>query len=142
MLHRSGRFLAKMGPSLRCCRSSGFLSLTSCFYSLLLLGSISSYVGQARAFWIVRHKSLSTDRLDPIVQPGVVSSHVHTIVGAKNFGPTVDNETLLASECTTAPVQADMSSYWAPQLYYRSENESLTLIPIQAVNTYCKFKSY
>lgn len=100
--------------------------------------SFLSYIGSARGFWIVRHGSLSTDRLDPIVQPDVVSSHVHTIVGAKNFGPTVDNETLLASECTTAPVQADMSSYWAPQLYYQSANGSLTLIPIQAVNTYCE----
>ena len=92
---------------------------------------------QAAGFWILAHSSLTTDRLDPVVTPGKVSGHVHTVVGASNFGPTVSGESLLKSKCTTAHVQDDMSSYWAPQLYYRSENGSLTLVPILFVNTYC-----
>lgn len=61
----------------------------------------------ANAFWIIAHGTLTRDRLDPIVDPGKVSSHVHTVVGASNFGPTLDTSLLQASDCTTAPVQDD-----------------------------------
>ena len=61
----------------------------------------------ADAYWIVQHKILTHDRLDPIVSPGKVGSHVHTVVGASNFGPTVSFESLQASNCTTAPIQKD-----------------------------------
>ncbi|KAL5482302.1 hypothetical protein ACEPAI_8896 [Sanghuangporus weigelae] len=90
----------------------------------------------AYGFWILAHSSLTIDRLDPIISPGKVSTHVHTVVGASNFGPTASGENLLQSKCTTTLVQDDKSSYWAPQLYYRSENGSFTLVPILFVNTY------
>lgn len=91
------------------------------------------------AFWILSHSTLTIDRLDPIIEPGKVSSHVHTVIGASAFGPTVSTESLQASNCTTSPVQDDLSSYWAPQLYHQNpENGTFTLVPIQYVNTYCE----
>jgi hypothetical protein len=59
------------------------------------------------AFWILTHGSLTHDRLDPLLSPGKVSTHVHTVVGASNFAPITTFDTLQSSECTTSPVQAD-----------------------------------
>ncbi|KAL5487513.1 hypothetical protein ACEPAI_5621 [Sanghuangporus weigelae] len=89
------------------------------------------------AWWILAHDSLTQDRLDPIVTPGKVAYHVHNIIGSSGFGPTVSNESLQDANCTTAPVQADKSAYWAPQLYHHDhENGTFTLVPIQYVQTY------
>lgn len=97
---------------------------------------------RASAFWILSHSTLTIDRLDPIIEPGKVSSHVHTVIGASAFGPTVSVESLQASNCTTSPVQDDSSSYWAPQLYRQNtENKTFTPVPIQYVNTYCELYS-
>lgn len=130
---------------------------------LRLLRAAASFLAlaslHANAYWIISHSILTHDRLDPIVSPGKVASHVHTVVGASNFGPTVSVESLQASNCTTAPVQKDKryavtkcllsitcslassalpcSSYWAPQLYSVNSNGTYTLIPNIFVNTYC-----
>ncbi|EIN06995.1 hypothetical protein PUNSTDRAFT_53415 [Punctularia strigosozonata HHB-11173 SS5] len=89
------------------------------------------------AFWILSHGSLTHDRLDPLLSSGKVSTHEHTVVGASNFGPVTTYDSLQSSECTTSPVQADKSNYWAPQLYHRNqENNTYTLIPISFVQTY------
>ncbi|KAI0330773.1 WSC-domain-containing protein [Cubamyces sp. BRFM 1775] len=69
-------------------------------------------------------------RLDSIVSPGVVSSHVHAIVGASGFSPNYDPDQLMQSKCTTLSVQKDLSNYWAPQLYHRDQNTGqFTAIP-------------
>lgn len=75
-------------------------------YTFLVLFLVYA-IPLVNAFWIIAHGTLTRDRLDPIVSPGKVSSHVHTVVGASNFGPTEDTDTLQASNCTTAPVQDD-----------------------------------
>ena len=74
------------------------------FIALITLLTIPTH-----AFWIISHNSLTQERLDPIVSPGKVSSHVHTIVGSSAFGPEVSFQELRADKnCTTSPVQADM----------------------------------
>lgn len=36
--------------------------------------------------WILTHaQTLLLGRVDPIVNPGAISSHVHNVVGASNF---------------------------------------------------------
>ncbi|CCA73977.1 related to glyoxal oxidase precursor [Serendipita indica DSM 11827] len=61
---------------------------------------------------------LVSTRLDPVVQPGVASSHLHNVVGGNNFNATYDPDFLLASTCTTSPITADKSNYWAPAIYF------------------------
>jgi hypothetical protein len=36
------------------------------------------------AFWRMGCSNLEIGRLDPVVQPGIVSNHVHTIVGGSS----------------------------------------------------------
>jgi hypothetical protein len=78
------------------------------------------------AFWILDHGQLMQDRLDPILTPGAVGPHVHTIIGSSNFRATLDAQTMTASNCTTSPVQADKSSYWAPQLYHHDHTNNVS----------------
>jgi hypothetical protein len=61
-----------------------------------------------QAFWIFTHDhALSYQRLDPIINAGTVSGHVHSIIGSDAFNPTMDYKQMQGASCTTAPVQAD-----------------------------------
>lgn len=103
----------------------------------IFIAFVLFFAQAANAFWIFDHTPLVQDRIDPIETPGGVGQHVHTVIGASNFRPALDGKMLESSECSTAPVQADMSNYWAPQLYHRDgTNNSYTLIPLVSVKTY------
>ncbi|TCD71412.1 hypothetical protein EIP91_010118 [Steccherinum ochraceum] len=66
---------------------------------------------------------LVSERIDPIVSPGVVgSNHVHTVHGASNFNSTYDYDDIRASDCTSCMVTQDKSNYWFPKLYYMYPN--------------------
>ncbi|PWN49559.1 hypothetical protein IE53DRAFT_388208 [Violaceomyces palustris] len=84
-------------------------------------------------FWILTQGQLVTERLDPIVSPGKVSSHVHTFVGSN--GVSSQPESSYSGSCTTAGVTADMSNYWAPQLY-SYKGGKFDSVPLSFVNTY------
>lgn len=88
--------------------------------------------------WILAHQSLKQARVDPIVTPGGVSSHVHSLVGANGVSAdTTTAESLeAASTCTTAGLHADMSSYWAPSLYSINPDGTFTPRQLYYVNTY------
>jgi hypothetical protein len=89
------------------------------------------------AYFILSHSVLETTRMDPIISPGGVSQHVHSIVGGSNFDDTMTYQSALASGCTTAPVSVDKSNYWTPQLYYYGpDDQSFQMIPVNYVNTY------
>lgn len=91
----------------------------------------------SNAFFILSQEVLVTTRLDPIVNPGVVSGHVHSIAGGSNFDKTMDFASARRSKCTTAPVSVDMSNYWIPQLYYYNPvDQSYQMITVAYVNTY------
>ncbi|KAK4123484.1 WSC-domain-containing protein [Parathielavia appendiculata] len=81
-----------------------------------------------RTFAVLRHYGkgpLTTCRADPIVSPGSPSSHVHTIMGASNFGLNATGESLRQSSCTTAKVKGDLSAYWFPTLYFQDPETGL-----------------
>lgn len=93
-----------------------------------ILAAFALLPGATRAFWILDHGSLTQDRLDPIVEAGRVSSHVHNIVGGSAFAATLDASTMARSNCTTSPVQADRSNYWVPQLYHRDATNGVSRV--------------
>jgi imidazolonepropionase-like amidohydrolase len=57
--------------------------------------------------------NLVHERLDPVVTPGYVSPHMHTVLGGSNFAATYDYDDLRNSSCTTMPVTQDFSNYWS-----------------------------
>ncbi|KAJ5664877.1 uncharacterized protein N7477_007325 [Penicillium maclennaniae] len=82
------------------------------------------------AFWRLPCRGRTgVARLDPIVEPGEISGHIHAVHGAGNFGMSSDMNTLLDSSCTSCAVEQDMSAYWTPPLYFMHTNGSAELVP-------------
>ncbi|KAF7327371.1 DUF1996 domain-containing protein [Mycena kentingensis (nom. inval.)] len=77
--------------------------------------------------------TLTTERIDPIVSPGVPASHTHTVFGGSGFGVTTSTEKLRASECTTSPIKEDKSVYWVPTLHFQWKNGSFSSVDGGAV---------
>ncbi|KAL4936958.1 hypothetical protein BDV06DRAFT_203905, partial [Aspergillus oleicola] len=69
---------------------------------------------------------LVVERADPIIQPGVAASHVHSIMGGSGFGFTMDYNQTQEAKCSSCAPKADKSNYWIPSLYYQAENGSFT----------------
>ncbi|CAD6582987.1 MAG: hypothetical protein ASARMPRED_001123 [Alectoria sarmentosa] len=97
--------------------------------SSLLLLSLGSLTGLSDAFWRMSCSIIQTGRIDPIVSPGEVASHVHKISGASNIGRSSTYESLQSSSCTSCEINKDLSAYWTPLLYYEHANGSFEEVP-------------
>ena len=81
------------------------------------------------ANWNTGVRPLVTERLDPIVNPNGVASHMHSVVGGSGFGAAYNQPDLMKSSCTSFPISADKSNYWHPKPYWIN-NGSFTPLPI------------
>ncbi|KAJ4480249.1 hypothetical protein J3R30DRAFT_3470805 [Lentinula aciculospora] len=80
-------------------------------HSLFTLAALSS----VQAYFLVGVRNiLVSERLDPIISPGAVSSHTHSVVGGSNFGMNITTDSLRDSQCTSMPIEEDKSNYWYP----------------------------
>jgi hypothetical protein len=83
--------------------------------------SASAYTPTQRSF-AVNHfygkGNLVTGRMDPIVNPGVASGHVHAVQGGNKFALTMTDTQAMDSTCTSSRVKNDKSNYWTPSLYF------------------------
>lgn len=88
--------------------------------------------GSTDHFVLQINRSSVVTRLDPIVSPGGVGSHVHRFHGSSYITQNRINATEMQSlaKCSTVQVQDDKSAYWVAQLYYRYPNGSFQLVPI------------
>lgn len=71
--------------------------------------------------------TLTVQRLDPLVEPGVIpSAHVHQIIGGNAFNATMDPAVDIANKatCTTCSFSEDFSNYWTAVLYFKARNGS------------------
>ncbi|KAK7461822.1 hypothetical protein VKT23_008253 [Stygiomarasmius scandens] len=102
-------------------------SLLHVVCSLAALSSVHAY------FLVGVKNFITTQRLDPIVSPGKVSGHAHSVLGGSNFAFEVDTDKLRNSECTSMPIQEDNSNYWFPHLYFQWNNGSFTSLSGGAV---------
>ncbi|GAW01318.1 wsc domain-containing protein [Lentinula edodes] len=90
--------------------------------SLFALAALSS----VQAYFLVGVRNiLVTERLDPILSPGAVSGHTHSVVGGSNFGMNITTDSLRDSECTSMPIEEDKSNYWYPHLYFQTDRSQL-----------------
>lgn len=93
------------------------------------LGYLAVLAAPAAAFWRLPCKSpLVVERIDPIIAPGNVSAHVHTVMGGNGFDFEMDYADTQASTCTSCTVHGDFSNYWTPILYYQGANGSFTKV--------------
>ncbi|KAI9678071.1 MAG: hypothetical protein M1817_006015 [Caeruleum heppii] len=95
------------------------------FSQKLVVAAVASLAAPAAAFFKVPCSSpLVTERADPIVNPGKVAGHVHTIMGGNGFGFDMTFEQARASQCSTCKAKDDNSNYWVPSLYFKAQNGS------------------
>ncbi|KAL7624590.1 hypothetical protein AAE478_006157 [Parahypoxylon ruwenzoriense] len=76
--------------------------------------------------------SLTTQRLDPVVEPGNnPSAHVHHIVGGNAFNATMTGDVGERATCTTCEMAEDFSNYWTAVLYFKHPvNGSYHRVPV------------
>lgn len=123
--------------------------MLSSTFGAALVATLASMVSVAsakdgRTFAVLRFHGngpLTTGRSDPVVSPGEVSSHLHTIQGASGFSNSATGEDLLASNCSTANVKADKSAYWMPSLFFHDKDNG-TFEPVELfyMNVYYFFE--
>ena len=114
-----------------------FLSLSSSifpFFLTMLLPTLLSIT----AFWATPalaffklpcDNPLIQERADPIISPGKVAGHVHTVNGGSNFALGSTYETMRKSKCSSCRAKADLSAYWTPQLYIEWANGTFSSVP-------------
>ncbi|CRK17506.1 hypothetical protein BN1723_011323 [Verticillium longisporum] len=87
------------------------------------MGGLLLVTTGAQAFFVVPcSRPVVVQRADPIVNPGALAGHVHTIMGGSAFNFTMGYDDAVSSACSTCKVRQDLSNYWTPNLYYESEN--------------------
>jgi hypothetical protein len=71
------------------------------------------------------------DRLDPLVNPGVIPSpHVHQIVGGNGFNASMTTgDVSNTASCTTCAFSDDFSNYWTANLYFKAKNGTYKRVP-------------
>ncbi|KAI2634825.1 hypothetical protein GGS26DRAFT_551460 [Hypomontagnella submonticulosa] len=76
--------------------------------------------------------SLTTQRLDPVVEPGAnPSAHLHHIVGGNAFNATMTGDVGTRGTCTTCEMSEDFSNYWTAVLYFKHPtNGSYHRVPV------------
>ncbi|KAF2262422.1 hypothetical protein CC78DRAFT_554536 [Lojkania enalia] len=79
---------------------------------------------------------LTVQRLDPLVNPGMIpSTHLHQIIGGNSFNATMDPKThdlASLSTCTSCQFTEDFSNYWTAVLYFRARNGTFKRVPQRA----------
>jgi Domain of unknown function (DUF1996) len=101
----------------------------------------SAYSATTQRTFAVNHfygkGPLTIGRMDPIVDPGVASGHVHTVQGGNAFALTMTDDQALTSSCTSSLVKNDKSNYWTPSLYFQDPNNgSLESVDMFYMNVY------
>ncbi|KAH8887849.1 hypothetical protein GQ53DRAFT_271453 [Thozetella sp. PMI_491] len=103
-----------------------------------MLVAAAVIINHASAFWVLGcGKPVVVERLDPIVSPGTVSGHVHTVMGGNAFTSNMTYETTQTSQCTTCGVTKDLSNYWVPTVYFQAANGSFVSVEqVGGINIY------
>ncbi|EFZ02828.1 hypothetical protein MAA_02410 [Metarhizium robertsii ARSEF 23] len=87
--------------------------------------------GSIAQLFTVNCAPLTFYRGDPIIFPGVISPHVHAIVGGTRFALNLTNEQASQARATTCDKHLDKSNYWQPQLYHQRRDGKFELVEMQ-----------
>ncbi|KAJ2927857.1 hypothetical protein H1R20_g9240, partial [Candolleomyces eurysporus] len=94
--------------------------------SLLTAAVVATALPQAHALIRFACSQLVVERLDPLVTPGVVSPHLHQVIGGNAFNITMDpkNDISKIATCTTCQFKENKSNYWTAVLFFKHTNGS------------------
>ena len=88
----------------------------------------ASVYAQQDYYFTFGSAALVHERLDPLVNPGTLAGHVHSVIGGNAFSASMTYETTQSSTCTSVDIIPDKSNYWVPSVYFR-KNGKFTLVP-------------
>lgn len=95
---------------------------------------VAAHLGAAQELMRFGCSQLTFDRIDPLVNPGMVpSAHMHQVIGGNSFNASMspgshDPPTL--STCTSCTYSEDFSNYWTPNAYFKAKNGTYKKVPI------------
>lgn len=90
---------------------------------------LAAFAGMADAFWRMPCRGRSgLARMDPLMDPGKPSYHVHTVHGSDAFAMDATGADLKKGDCTSCAVTQDKSAYWTPALYFMHENGTAQIV--------------
>jgi len=72
---------------------------------------------------------LTIQRSDPVVQPGIASGHVHSVIGGNAFKRTMGPMDAKMANLTSCDKAIDHSNYWVPSLYHMRADKMWELVP-------------
>src|SRR4051812_32423991 len=104
-----------------------------------LAASASAYSAAEKSFAVLHFYGkgpLVEGRMDPVVNPGVASGHVHTVQGGNAFALSMTDGQALESTCTSALIKNDKSNYWTPKLYFAADNGTFIPVDLFYMNVY------
>ncbi|OIW29994.1 hypothetical protein CONLIGDRAFT_575792 [Coniochaeta ligniaria NRRL 30616] len=95
-----------------------------------VIAAVAAFAGSSDAFWrMVCKGRAGLARIDPLVSPGEVAQHVHSIHGSSGFSESATYDDVVNADCTSCAVTQDKSVYWHPSLYFKHDNGSFELVP-------------
>lgn len=114
-----------------------------------LVGALVASQSVSAFFRMPCDNPLIVERADPIISPGAISGHTHTIAGGSNFALNSSAypgrprhaavaltrsycaayNDMTASQCTSCRAKQDKSAYWTPLLYIAWKNGTFTSVP-------------
>jgi len=83
--------------------------------------------------------SMSYQRLDPALFPGVESPHLHSFDGGNHISASMGFADTQAADCTTARIKPDKSNYWRPTLFWNGNGTGFYRVPDTYLKIYYKF---
>ncbi|TEB33994.1 hypothetical protein FA13DRAFT_1763472 [Coprinellus micaceus] len=89
----------------------------------LLTAAIAAAIPNAHALIRFACSQLVVERLDPLVTPGIVSPHLHQVIGGvTRFNITMDpkNDISKIATCTTCQFKENKSNYWTAVLFFQA----------------------
>jgi hypothetical protein len=100
-------------------------------------------VGNYFSFYNRPGSAVSYQRVDPALQPGTASPHMHSFDGGNAVSANTDFAATQSSTCTTARVKPDKSLYWRPTLYFNGDvngtGTKFHRVPEMSTKIYYKF---
>ncbi|TVY81864.1 hypothetical protein LSUE1_G007994 [Lachnellula suecica] len=91
--------------------------------SFLAITAIAPNVNAAGATLRFSCSQLTVERLDPIINAGVVGSpHLHQIVGGNAFNASMSGDVSTQATCTSCTPTEDFPNYWTATLFFRARN--------------------
>ncbi|KAI0024242.1 hypothetical protein F4780DRAFT_768894 [Xylariomycetidae sp. FL0641] len=102
--------------------------------SIQTLAGLTLLAPNALALLRFSCSQLVVERLDPLINPGMVGSpHLHQVIGGNAFQPDMTPDSLpdipSTASCTTCTFAEDFSNYWTAVLYFRARNGTFKRVP-------------